>query len=168
MVKMQMLGERPMVEKLILAGAGVVLAKELIGRLPAFPKWERTVPVVYKPTSEQVSSGFECLRPGSEEIAMTRPKCQCLIGEMKNGEFAVDGNAIIMGLAGEQADYWFLNMPYHVWSGSERIWAKGTQSQVELTYKRNTEDEVFLGPTDWVAIRITPKEMSTRHTSDGR
>lgn len=111
--------------------------------------------VVRENTHAEQSRQFECLRPYSEEIELEAPKSQCMIGGMIDGDFVVNGNAVLMG----NELTWFLVMPEHVWISGENVWAKGRQSQVNLSYKRATDDVVNLA-IDLLAVRITAKEMS--------
>nr|QJI53814.1 MAG: hypothetical protein 1 [Solemoviridae sp.] len=99
---------------------------------------------------------LECLRPGSLEVDLIAPKCQCIVGDMVDGKFEVHGSAVLMG----RVNYWYLVMPEHVWVATKTTWARGRQHQVDLSYKKDTEDVLEL-VTDLLAIRITDKEMST-------
>lgn len=116
---------------------------------------ERVVPKSL--TTDQAQNQLESLRPGSEETELMPPKSQCLMGGRNlDGDFEVNGCANLMGTDGN----WFLMMPEHVWISGQRIWAKGRQSALELSYKRETDDVICLA-TDFVAVRISPQEMST-------
>lgn len=115
--------------------------------------------------SSEVSRSYECRRPGSEEMILAGSKAQCMLGEMNGNVFEAFGCAVLFGHAGNQPSdsFWYLVMPEHAWGYTRTIWAKGRQSQVELTYKREMEEDktVIHLATDLIAVRITQKEMST-------
>lgn len=106
-------------------------------------------------TVDEKSVVYECLRPGSNEVDLLKPNCQCSVGELVGTEFVLSGSAVLMGTD----EHNYLVMPEHVWVSTKRVWAKGRQHRVELTGKRGTPDEVPIA-NDLVAIAITSKEMS--------
>nr|UGO57560.1 MAG: hypothetical protein 1 [Riboviria sp.] len=159
---------KPVVEEAILTrllgkGTSLLLSKEVAACVVvggAFVGWrcrKKVIPLKRRPrTAQESARQLETARPDSEELPLTFPKSQCYIGEIVDGSLVVDACAVVMGTA----DFCFLVMPEHVWIATKRVWARGKQHQVELTYKRGTDDEINLA-TDLMAIRISPKEMST-------
>lgn len=115
--------------------------------------FSRAAPVVAVPddmptrVAPMPAEELESVKDGSHEYSLTKPRCQCLIGTVKNGEFVVYGSAI-------RFDCGYLVAPDHVLS-REDVYAKGSQGKVSLAEK----DKITLY-TDLSAVKMTEAEFS--------
>nr|WNT71144.1 MAG: hypothetical protein [Latepeofons virus] len=107
--------------------------------------------VVYDPQMNTQKSMLESRRAGSDEVVMTRPRSQCQVGVMRDGDFVVIGCAL-------RFESNMLVGPDHVLGGdSEEIkHVRGTQNCVSLRGKERIPLD-----TDLVAIRLTDQEFAT-------
>lgn len=98
---------------------------------------------------------LEAARVGSEETAMSVPKCQVLIGQMKDGDFVAHGCGVRMENA--------LVMPDHVYSYGNRDGETGTAWVMGRQKSRGVclhGKEVHVIDTDLVWIELTADEWS--------
>lgn len=148
--------------KLVVVGAAAVGATMLVrsepvrsvaasvkGRYRKLRVWlgaEPAVVVGSMPYSTKQTT-LESVRSGSVENRMPSPKFQAMIGEMKDGEFHVVGNAVRM------RDW--LVMPAHVYAAVEKPFAKGLQSHLDIS-QYDYEDL----DTDLIALKMSNKDLS--------
>nr|QXF78544.1 putative replicase [Frankliniella occidentalis associated sobemo-like virus 1] len=90
---------------------------------------------------------LESKRDGSNEAAMTVPKCQGLVGTMVDGNFVAHGCCVRVDS--------FIVLPDHVIAHSDRIWIKGSQSCVEVT----SVDRIALD-TDLIGLELPESKLS--------